>query len=84
MTSKCANPACLHPFHYLGEGKLFRMETPAEGPERGEAPPFSVMRPRRVEHFWLCGDCARTLTLIQEEGQVLAVPISRASRMAAA
>ena len=26
MVSKCANPACSTPFHYLREGKVFRVE----------------------------------------------------------
>ncbi|HZU30699.1 MAG TPA: hypothetical protein VFB79_06260 [Candidatus Angelobacter sp.] len=26
---------------------------------------------KNIEHFWLCGNCARTFTLRYEEGQVL-------------
>jgi hypothetical protein len=76
MVSKCANPACPTLFHYLREGKVFRVEvevTPAAVPEdTPELPnrnkvPFLVKnrKPnRKVEHFWLCGPCSQTMNLI--------------------
>jgi hypothetical protein len=48
MLSKCANPSCRASFRYLHEGKLFRIELASE---------------RKYEHFWLCPDCCRTMTL---------------------
>lgn len=58
MVSKCANPGCPAPFHYLREGKVFRIQ----------------VEPARVEHFWLCGPCASTMTLVVENGKVVTVP----------
>jgi hypothetical protein len=87
MISKCANPACPTRFHYLREGKLFRMEF---DPERASLLPHLVSRRkpvRRAEHFWLCGRCSATLTLVMNNGAVQVAPIEdtgTASRHAAA
>ena len=59
MLAKCANPSCTASFRYLREGKLFRLELVSE---------------RRYEHFWLCSDCCRTLTLAVD-GRVVARPL---------
>jgi len=58
MLSKCANPECSTPLHYLREGKVFKVEH--EGPVlvNGKKPMASV------EHFWLCGPCAEKSTLV--------------------
>ena len=32
MVSKCANPACSTPFHYLREGKIFKVEVEVTPP----------------------------------------------------
>lgn len=72
MIAKCANPACSVPFHYLRDGKLFRMEhrPNAFGPKRmGSAKPV-----HRIEHFWLCGPCSTTLTVVMSGGQARTVP----------
>jgi len=76
MISKCANPACSVPFHYMREGKLFRMEhdagRQAPAPEFGEAD----KRPaRKVEHFWLCGPCSTSMTLIMNGGKAETVAL---------
>ena len=60
MLSKCANPDCTTTLHYLREGKVFKIESDT---------PFLVgeKKPmRRVEHFWLCGPCSGTMTLIND------------------
>lgn len=76
MISKCANPACAAPFHYMRDGKLFRMEYDAErqaiGPQFGELPKKAV---RKVEHFWLCGSCSLSMTLIMSGGKVETVAL---------
>jgi hypothetical protein len=68
MLSHCANSACAKPFLRLREGRLFLVETspltePA-GPNARTAPPQRKL-PQRVEHFWLCDECAPFWTLIQ-------------------
>lgn len=72
MVSKCANPSCAARFLYLRDGRLFRLEIDAGGPqpmnERGPA--------RRLEHFWLCGPCSALFTLTVDKGEVTTVPLS--------
>jgi len=67
MLAKCSNPSCCALFLYLGEGRLFRLETdPASA--RGDAV--------RVEYYWLCGGCCCTMTLcLGRDNAVTAVPI---------
>jgi len=76
MLSKCANPACSVPFLYLRDGKLFRMEYDTEqqavGPEFGEADKRPV---RKVEHFWLCGPCSISMTLIMNGGRAQTIAL---------
>ncbi len=82
MLSKCANPDCSAPFHYLREGKLFQVEAGASGPRL-----VSDKRPaRKIEYFWLCGTCADTMTLaLHHRKGVIAIPLpGRATRRAAA
>ncbi len=79
MLSKCANPLCSAPFRYLHEGRIFNIEVAAwcEDPSGDPSP--------KIEHFWLCGRCARTLKVIWKDGRVttrplrLALPASRAA-----
>lgn len=71
MLSKCANPGCSAQFLYLHSGKLFRVEqspnvTAADLP--GKANPGAKKPVRRLEYFWLCAECARTMTLVQMKG----------------
>jgi hypothetical protein len=68
MLSKCANPSCQAPFQYLSEGKLFRFDrqrihkaTPHLVTEKKPA--------RRLEHFWLCSDCANHMTVTWDGDQ---------------
>ena len=56
MLSKCANPACPKTLHYLRDGKIFKLEL-----ENGSA--LGKKSARRVEHFWLCGNCSQRLTI---------------------
>jgi hypothetical protein len=77
MISKCANPACSAPFRYLRDGKLFRvnldlLESATTAQNESDKPWH------RLEHFWLCGRCAATMTLVAEKGRgVIAVPLSQ-------
>ena len=69
MLSKCANPACLSRFHYLHEGRIFNIETGRLASD-GNRP-----NTRRIEHFWLCGRCARTLKVALDHGVVTLRPL---------
>jgi len=86
MLSKCANPECSTPFHYLREGKLFQIDV--NGTDITPAGPRLVDKrlPRRIEYFWLCGPCSASLTLVLQTGRgVVTLPLQRpASRATAA
>lgn len=59
MLSHCANPNCKKPLHYLREGKVFlfsRKNSPKQNSK-----PFQLL-----EHYWLCGECARLWTLTMD------------------
>src|ERR1700676_4777351 len=51
MVSQCANPDCRRELRYLRDGKIyiFAMST-------GNGS-------KSLEHFWLCGECSKSMTL---------------------
>jgi hypothetical protein len=80
MLAKCANPACSAPFLYLREGKLYQIEMQTEmpaaaGEQKAEVAKNERKPARRLEFFWLCGRCARQMTLSFDRGRgVVVVP----------
>ena len=84
MITKCANPACSVPFHYMREGRLFRMEFDPDPHGIGPALVGSLKPPRRIEHFWLCGACSGTLTLVMKDGKVQTARLDRVTCKAGA
>ena len=52
MVSQCANPDCRRELHYLRDGKIYQFVL---SPKTGG---------KRLEHFWLCGECFKTMILI--------------------
>lgn len=56
MVNHCANPACKKQLHYLRDGKVFLFSTKKSSEK-------SSKLPYRLEHYWLCGDCAKLWTL---------------------
>jgi hypothetical protein len=83
MLAKCANPACTAPFLYLREGKLYQIETGAEvlskaGEQNQGGTGKDERKPaRRLEFFWLCGRCARRMTLTFDRFRGVVVVPSR-------
>jgi hypothetical protein len=74
MLSKCANPACSTPFRYLRDGKLFEIDITST-----DTTADAKKSSRRIEFFWLCGDCSTELTLVKDHEQgVRTVPILQA------
>jgi hypothetical protein len=66
MVTQCANPNCGKPLHYLREGRIFLFEVSAVAEDK---------RARRLEHFWLCGDCNTTYYVEQnDDSGVTVVP----------
>jgi hypothetical protein len=73
MMDRCANPACAKPLVYLREGRVFAFDVAAQTDGIG------FKKTRHLEHFWLCGACARSMTIVQHEG---AVEVSRKAERA--
>lgn len=67
MVSRCANPACAVPLRYLRDGRLYQFEVrqvSASGTNQF-ANLFEAKRPgRQVWHYWLCGKCCSSMTLV--------------------
>ncbi len=66
MVSHCANPKCAKPLHYLRDGKIFVFDVSGEADGNGK-------RSRRMEHYWLCGECCQTLAMEQSPDGVRVV-----------
>ncbi len=66
MINHCANTACSKPLLYLREGRIFVFDVADTRAELGS----NGARPRRIEHFWLCGECSQAFLLERtaEEG----------------
>jgi len=81
MLHKCANPDCVRPFRKLTEGKLFLIEINGSCPPGQTAAKWDGQTPHRIEHFWLCQQCASVLTLSFEKGRgMVTVPLPEAVR----
>ena len=57
---KCCNPDCQAPFDYR-QGRLMRVSRPAI---HGNG----CAKHKTVEHFWLCGACAKQFVLEHHHG----------------
>jgi ribosomal protein S27AE len=74
VLAKCANQTCSAPFRRLTEGKLFQVET--QYPCKDDSIPRKNRLTHHVEHFWLCSECARLVTLaFHEDRGVMTVPL---------
>jgi hypothetical protein len=86
MVSKCANPNCSTPFHYFREGKIFQVEVDGSGGARPTGPQLvtTSRKAPRLEHFWLCGPCSSTMTLVLDRSKgVTTAPREHSFRAAA-
>jgi hypothetical protein len=62
MISQCANPDCRRELHYLRDGRIYAFAMSAGNGSK------------QVEHFWLCGECSKTMVLIcVDQSEVKAV-----------
>jgi hypothetical protein len=65
MISHCANPDCGVPLRRLRDGRLFQFEiTSNDGGESQSKPGNRGKSSRHVAHFWLCGKCSPSFTLV--------------------
>jgi len=51
MVGQCANSECRRELHYLRDGKIYLFEF------------HTATSAKRVEHFWLCGECSKWMIL---------------------
>ncbi len=70
MVSKCANPACAERFLYMHQGKLFRFERDADDNADLTLGFDPTVRKHSVavQFYWLCENCAASMTLIHCKG----------------
>jgi hypothetical protein len=72
VLEKCANTTCLTVFRRQGDGILFRVPRATSGQTSGEKKLVAM------EHFWLCSECAETMTLrIDLQRKVKVIPLSQ-------
>lgn len=73
MLARCINERCNRPLYSFGEGRLFQFEvisiSLAASDEK--AAPFDEKPQRHTVHFWLCGQCASSFTLVLEPARGL-------------
>lgn len=89
MISKCANPDCDARFRYLRSGKLFHFEVAVEPVATKYSGtglrPVPKKAAQKVEHFWLCDECAASMTLKQDRAHgVIVIPVKKHSQRATA
>src|SRR5690348_4964892 len=73
MMARCINENCNRPLHSLSEGRLFQFEVVSISLAANDetAAPFDEKPQRETVHFWLCGSCAASLTLVLEPARGL-------------
>ncbi len=76
MISRCANPACNKPFHYLRGGRLYRFDgrTTAASPQAVANAVYTVSPSHMSVFFWLCQECSSKLLLRFDGSSVAVVP----------
>jgi hypothetical protein len=83
MLAYCANPSCYTPLHSFAEGRLFQFEVVSISVAANDdtSEPFDEKPERQTAQFWLCGNCASSMTLTLEPMRGLKlVPIGDAKR----
>lgn len=75
MISRCANPACNKPFHYLRGGRLYRFEGRTTAARKNLARAVYTVSPEHISvFFWLCQECSSRLSLSFDGHFVAVVP----------
>jgi hypothetical protein len=73
MLARCVNESCNRPLHSFSEGRLFQFEVVSISLAASDenSAPFDEKPQRETVHFWLCGSCAATFTLVLEPARGL-------------
>jgi len=68
MLARCVNESCNRPLHSFSEGRLFQFEVVSISLAASDetSAPFDEKPQRETVHFWLCGRCASSYTLVLE------------------
>jgi hypothetical protein len=75
MVKKCANPRCSQPFLHLAQGRVFALRHESRTPI-GSNHHGADEHASEWECFWLCDECAATMTIaIDREHVVRVIPI---------
>jgi hypothetical protein len=76
MISRCANPACNKPFHYLPGGRLYRFDSrkTAAAPKDLVNAMYTLSPGQLSVFFWLCQECSSDLSLRFDGRYVAVVP----------
>ena len=71
--ARCINENCNLPLHSLSEFRLFQFEIISISVAASDetAAPFNEKPQRETVHFWLCGSCASTFTIVLEPARGL-------------
>lgn len=56
MVDQCANPECRKKLHYLRDGIVYLFSSMKDAS-------VGVDGPHHMEHYWLCGECAKKWAL---------------------
>jgi hypothetical protein len=73
MLARCVNEGCKRPLYSFSEGRLFQFEVVSislAASDEGSAP-FDEKPQRETVHFWLCGRCASSMSLVLEPARGL-------------
>ncbi|HEX6805875.1 MAG TPA: hypothetical protein VF133_19525 [Terriglobales bacterium] len=73
MLARCINESCNRPLHSFSEGRLFQFEVVSISLAATDetSAPFDEKPQRETVHFWLCGRCASSYTLVLEPARGL-------------
>jgi hypothetical protein len=73
MLARCVNESCKRALYSFSEGRLFQFEVVSislAASDEGSAA-FDEKPQRETVHFWLCGGCASTMSLVLEPARGL-------------
>ncbi len=73
MLARCVNESCNRRLHSFSEGRLFQFEVVSISLAASDenSAPFDEKPQRETVHFWLCGRCASSYTLLLEPARGL-------------
>jgi hypothetical protein len=73
MLARCVNEGCNRPLYSFSEGRLFQFEVVSISLAASDesSAPFDEKPQRETVHFWLCGRCASTMSLVLEPARGL-------------